>query len=286
MSFAPTRRDVLRWASAAAAAPALEACGPKVPAPLPVVYPKFFTDAERGALGALVDAVLPPDDTPGASQLGVVEFVDRLLTSLEPDAAAYFAGGPFSGRGPYPMADGSPSTLHPANDFVNGLPLDRVQRKALQLFLYGSDGTPGGGPNDVLLGKTVGLRDQLRALIAKALAANPQLAGADGAGRAAAFKGLTSDERDLLIDLTCEGAFSAPEYGGNVNRQGWALGGYEGDLLPFGFTQFDATTGTLTERADRPVSKADPGAEAHPLDAVARTTIADVVSLAGGQEFK
>ncbi|MBX7100829.1 MAG: gluconate 2-dehydrogenase subunit 3 family protein [Myxococcaceae bacterium] len=286
MPSTPSRREVLAWVSGAAAASALPACAPSSAPVPPVVFPRFLTDAERGALGALVDAVLPPDDLPGASALGVVEFIDRLLTALEPDGAPLFAGGPYSGRAPYPAPDGSPSRVFPANDFLQGLGLDRVQAKAWRLYLYGSDGTPGGGPNDALLGKTVGLRDRLRGLLGAALQKAPALATADDAGRAAAFKALSQEDRQLLIELTCDGAFSAPEYGGNLRGAGWALAGYEGDTLPLGFTQYDAVKGALTERAEFPMSKPESGADPRPLDSETRAVIAQLAMLAGGQEFK
>src|SRR4051812_35808488 len=118
----PSRREVLEWAAATAAVAALPGCGPK-PTPPPPAGPTYLTGGERSALSALVDAVLPADDTPGASQLGVVDFIDRLLTAFEVEAPyAIFAGGPYSGRAPFPSAQGTLSTRFPPNQFKTFVP--------------------------------------------------------------------------------------------------------------------------------------------------------------------
>lgn len=75
---------------------------------------------------------------------------------------------------------------------------------------------------------------------------------------------------DLLVQLTSEGAFAAPEYGGNVNGAGWRLCSYEGDAQPFGFSSFDEVAGVYRERVASPVSIANPGADPDPLDDAVR----------------
>src|SRR5207245_2032191 len=80
----PSRRQVLKWVGAGAAAAAWPSgCGNKVAR----WAPSFFTDQERRALGALADAVLPPDDQPGGSALGAVAFIEKLATVYEAPTA-------------------------------------------------------------------------------------------------------------------------------------------------------------------------------------------------------
>src|SRR5205085_6189845 len=75
------RRELLKWLGAAAAAGALPAgCSSGVS---PEPPGSFFTLAERQALSALADAVLPPDDTPGGAALGAVAYIEGLVLCLE-----------------------------------------------------------------------------------------------------------------------------------------------------------------------------------------------------------
>src|SRR5207249_2424274 len=195
-----TRREFLQSVGAATAVLALPLGCSSSPAP------SFFSDGERRALGALADVVLPPDDTAGGAALGTVEYVERLLTAFERDPPLVFAGGPFSGRTPY--AEGAA----PPNGFTRFLPLDRVSERAWRLYLYGSAGVPGGGPNDTVLGPVVGLRDEVRDGLATAMRAAPAgLETLDLEARKVVFQGLPPDFRATLVELVAQAAFSAPE---------------------------------------------------------------------------
>src|SRR5205085_1998033 len=58
---------------------------------------------------------------------------------------------------------------------------------------------------------------------------------------------------------TAEGMFSVPEYGGNRNRVGWQLIGFDGDSQPLGYTLgFDEAAQSYIERPDKPNSGPDP----------------------------
>ena len=48
---------------------------------------KNITDSEAVALSAVVDQIIPPDDVPGASQAGVVYFIDTVLGGIMSDQA-------------------------------------------------------------------------------------------------------------------------------------------------------------------------------------------------------
>jgi hypothetical protein len=297
------RRQFLKWAGAVGAAAALPAgCSSVPPAmnpdmmggdggpdggPLPV--PTFLTTDERQILSALADVVLPPDDKPGGAELGAVDYVERLLTALEVETPAIFAGGPYSGRQPFADQNGMPSTMFPDNEFANFLALDRVSEAAWRLYLYGSDGVDGGGPNDAVTGKVVGLRDFLRGALKTAgdsiTAAGGQVASIDAMSAAAAFDALDDETKQTLIQLVTQGAFAAPEYGGNKDRKGWELCHYEGDSQPLGYSQYDETTGMYRERADAPLSTANPGEDPEPPDAQTLALLRAVTAVQGGQEF-
>jgi hypothetical protein len=103
------------------------------------------------------------------------------------------------------------------------------------------------------------------------------------ADKAAAFAALPAVFRQVILELTIQACWGAPEYGGNPETQGWKLVHFEGDVEPFGYTQWDAAAQKMIERADAPVSTANPGADPDPLDDASRTLITTVVQLLGGR---
>jgi hypothetical protein len=173
-----------------------------------------------------------------------------------------YAGGPFSGR--QPNADGSV----PANDFVNFIELDRVSEAAWR----------------AILDPATGIEAQLRAGLASALA-NAASGGSDVHALgpddfARLFDAQTSEFQALMIDLVCEAAWAAPEYGGNPAGAGWKLIHFEGDSQPLGYSQFDGTR--HVERPDAPLSTANPS-DPEPLTDDVRQTLALVVTFLGGR---
>ena len=66
---------------------------------------------------------------------------------------------------------------------------------------------------------------------------------------------------------------------------GWKTIHYEGDVQPFGFTQFDSIAGTYRERAGSPTSGPNPGADPDPLDDDTRDLIRTAIAFLGGSEF-
>jgi hypothetical protein len=157
-------------------------------------------------------------------------------------ARPYFAGGPFSGRQPFV----DPETLaasrrFPRDAFLDFAPLNRVQRIALKARLDGTSETPELSGNPLASGTRVNLRAQYRARLAEIDFVSQQRFGL------------------AFVDLTMEGLFSAPEYGGNRGGIGWRLIGYGGDSQPLGYTLgFDEESGTYVERTDAPNSRPNP----------------------------
>lgn len=271
-----SRREMIAWLGAAAAV----ACSSS---PSPPPQGGFFTDAERRALGALANAVLPPDGGAGGEALGAVPFIERLLTALDGlgpgEAPRLMAGGPFSGRQPFP--DGTV----PPNDFATWLEVDRVTLASWRLALYGSAGV-GGGPNDAIVGVVIGLREVVENGLADAMKGSPApLETLDQAGIVDAFRNLDRDFRDALIDLVCQAAFGAPEYGGNPGLAGWKLTHFEGDSQPLGFSIYDEAAGKYRERPEAPMTGPNPGPDPDPLDDDVRSFLTTVVQAAGGKVF-
>jgi hypothetical protein len=63
----------------------------------------------------------------------------------------------------------------------------------------------------------------------------------------------------LLTYNTVEGLLCAPEYGGNRNRLGWQLVGFDGDSQPLGYEIYDESVpGKYRERPDKPNSGPNP----------------------------
>ncbi len=235
--ISPTRRELLGWLPAAMVALRCAKAEPVKPPAL-----RFLTSAEAETLAAVADAVLPPD----GSTLGAVGYVDALLSAFDA---------------------GSPKLLVGA--LTETVPLDRQTERAWRLRLYGSDGVEGGGPNDAIVGKQVGLRQQVRDALA--------------AAASAPLDRLTPEQRELLADLVTQAAFAAPVYGGNPNGAGWALVGSAGAVMPRGFTQWDEAQGKNVERPDAPVSTPEPGTDPHPLDDFTRALLNEVANATGGE---
>lgn len=246
--------------------------------------PRFFTDEERSALAVLADYVLPPDDVPGGSALGAVEYIETLLTAFEYDPPRIFADGPFSNRNPIPLPDGTPSNVFPENGFARFLPLSREQEIAWRLQIYGSGGVSGGGPNEAIIGPIVGWRDVFRKGLAQAamLAGGP-VVDLDDLAIGTLWGQLDANFVWLLMNCVVEAAFGPPEYGGNRSLAGWQMIHFAGDTLPFGFAPFDQTTGTYRERPDVPISTPNPGPDLDPIDQDTDVDLRLIVAVLGGR---
>jgi hypothetical protein len=278
------RRFFLQSIAASALLSSLPACGDASPAPAA----PFFTDADRRALGALADHVFPPDTSPGASALGVVVYIEAVLTAFDGGGgdSTLWRSGPFSGRQPFPETTGAPSMDRPDDAFAQYLPLDRVAEAGLRLWLLGSAGLPSGGPNDAVLGPVTGLRDLIRDELRVAMGdAKAPLETLDPADVGAVYDVMPQAFKQAFVELVCEGLFSAPEYGGNKDGGGWAIANFEGDILPLGYSFYDEAKGMYVERAEMPVSSANPGADPAPLGMDTLATLDSLVAFAQGKKF-
>lgn len=176
----------------------------------------FFSDADYEVVRAICARLIPTDQDPGASEAGVVDYIDTLLGAFSFDPPRIWAGGPFSGR-----RGGEAS-------FSRFVPLSPLDELAWRTRIEGSRGLPEREFNGPVVGFQERYREGLAAL------------GAD-------FPGLTEEEQDarlrgheefaqLVYEHACEGMYGAPEYGGNRDLVGWQYIGFEGDVQPAGFT--------------------------------------------------
>ncbi len=184
---------------------------------MPAAPPGFFTADEHAVIAAACDRLLPPaDGHPGGRALGCADYIDGLLDAFAVDPPRIWAGGPFSGR-----AGGDAS-------FTTFLPLTRVEELAWRTRIEGSQGRPEREFN----GPVRGWQDEYRAGLAALGADYATVDGAEQDARLAAIP----DFRALVYQHACEGAYGAPEYGGNRDLAGWRAIGFPGDVQPRGYT--------------------------------------------------
>ncbi len=193
-----SRREFLQGAGAAAAALAIPGCDrPAAPAEARASY-AFFTPEEGAFVEAAVARLIPADDLgPGALEAGVPTYMDRQLAGAWGAGAGLYRSGPWRAGSP---GQGYQLPFTPAELF----------RKALR-----------------------SIREELGERAPDGFGA---LAAAD---QDAYLQALEQGGRDLggvpsdlffesLLELTLEGFFADPVYGGNRNMVGWKLVGFPG----------------------------------------------------------
>jgi hypothetical protein len=182
----------------------------------------FFTDEEYAVVQAACERLVPPvAGHPGATALGVADYIDGLLGAFTVDPPRIWAGGPFSGR-----FGGEAS-------FGQFLRLSRLEEMAWRTRVEGSQGITEREFNGPVPGWQQEYRDGIAALGANfaTLAAEEQDARLDA----------VPEFKQLLYAHACEGAYGAPEYGGNRDLAGWRSIGFPGDVQPRGYTDEEVT---------------------------------------------
>ena len=247
---------------------------------------RFFTARERRTLEALAESILPEDADPGATRLRVARYVERLLTAFDYRAPRLYAGGPFSGRQPFiDYERGEPSRRRPKNDFKRFVPPTRLQALYWRWQVHGTAGLSAAdqalvAPLDAQLGGPLpGLREVYRDGLARLDALSRTQEGGAFLDLDAAARGRVRDtaratfpaspRRDrnfigLVTQHTIEGAFAAPEYGGNRRGLGWKMLAREGDSQPLGYALYSRPDDAYRERPDQPLSTPDPDEIAAP----------------------
>jgi hypothetical protein len=183
---------------------------------------RFLTEREHAIVAAAADRLIPPlDDHPGGAALGVADYVDGLLGAFTFTPPRIFAGGPFSGR---QGGDASFDQFHE---------LSRTEQLAWRTRIEGSQGVPEREFNGPIRGWQAVYREGIAALGRDFC----DVGGDEQDRRLAAQREL----RLLLYQHACEGAYGAPEYGGNRDLMGWRAIGFAGDSQPRGYTDAEVS---------------------------------------------
>jgi gluconate 2-dehydrogenase gamma chain len=157
-----------------------------------------LTATEHAFIVAAVDTLIPADElSPSGSECGVAAFIDRQL------AGAYGMGARLYRQGPFPKAKpelGYQLSLNPREFFRAGI----ESANAWTRKTYGKEFDR--------------LSEKDREAALKAMEENK-----------APFEGFSSRMFfDALLQMTMEGFFADPMYGGNRDMAGWKMVGYPG----------------------------------------------------------
>jgi gluconate 2-dehydrogenase gamma chain len=193
---------VVGTAALAAGQPA--PAGAQTPAPLAATPPAdaepllTLTATEHAFIVAAVDTLIPADElSPSGSECGVAVFIDRQL------AGAYGMGARLYRQGPFPKAKpelGYQLSLNPREFFRAGI----AAANAWTRKIYGKDFDR--------------LSEKDREAALKTMEENK-----------APFEGFSSQMFfNALLQITMEGFFADPIYGGNRDMAAWKMIGYPG----------------------------------------------------------
>ena len=178
---------------------------------------RFLSEQEHAVVAAAVDRLIPPlDGHPGGAALGVADYIDELLGAFTFTPPRIFAGGPFSGR------HGGDAS------FATFLELSRNEELAWRTRIEGSRGLSEREFN----GPVRGWQEVYRTGIA---GLGGDFCDLSGEAQDQRLRG-DPELRTLLYQHACEGAYGAPEYGGNRDLMGWHTIGFAGDSQPRGYT--------------------------------------------------
>lgn len=183
--------------------------------------PTWLTDDEYRTLTAMCEQLIPTDETPGATEAGVVDYIDGMLGAFSFDPPRIWAGGPSSGR------------FGGVAGFGQFLPLGPLDELAWRTRIEGSLGLPEREFN----GPVVGFQQRYRAGLAALGADFGDCAPEEQVRRMRAERDFTM----LAYEHACEGMYGAPEYGGNRNLVGWSNIGYAGDVQPRGWSDAEVS---------------------------------------------
>ena len=213
----------------------------------------FLTELEQVVLAAAAERLIPAEaGHPGATALGVADYIDGLLGAFGVDPPRIWAGGPFSGR---VRRRGAFRPVPPTLDRSKRWPGEPASR-GRRAFPSASERADPGVANAVP-----------RAASPRSVRTSP------GSTRTSRITVSTADAefRQLLYEHVVEGAYAAPEYGGNRDLAGWAAIGFPGDVQPRGYIDADVAGPRMTVEWDAVIVGTGP----------AGATAADVLTARG-----
>jgi hypothetical protein len=179
--------------------------------------PPYLDPDQYAVLAAACERLIPAvDGHPGAGALGVADYIDGLLGAFLVDPPRIYAGGPFSGR------------FGGDARFADFTPLGRLEELAWRTRIEGSRGIAEREFNGPVPGWQAVYRDGLAAL-------GPDFPTVERAEQKRRLEAVP-EFKDLVYEHACEGAYGAPEYGGNRDGQGWLAIEFPGDVQPRGYT--------------------------------------------------
>jgi gluconate 2-dehydrogenase gamma chain len=177
---------------------------------------RVLSPAEAATAGAMADRVFPPDDDgPGATEVGVVAYLDEQLAGEWGAGARLYRHAPF----------------HEAADSGHGYQLPLTPRALYKHVLPRIDAhVRARYASHALPELTADAQD---AMLRELEAGSVDLALAQGPS------GFTSaDFFALFLANVKEGLFADPMYGGNRDVAGWRWIGYPGDPMAYGDSYF------------------------------------------------
>jgi hypothetical protein len=181
----------------------------------------YFDDTSyavvQAALARLIPTGADPVTMPGATEAGLVDYIDRTLGAFTFDPPRIWAGGALSGR-----HGGEPG-------FDHWVPLSPLDELAWRMRIEGSKGRPEREFNGPVRGWQEIYADGIAAIGGAAFL---DLDGAEQDARLQAAEEFT----DRLYQHAVEGMYGDPVYGGNRDFVGWQSIAVVGDVHPRGYT--------------------------------------------------
>lgn len=175
----------------------------------------FFTAHEWATIEALSARIIPTDEDPGAREARVVVFIDRYLSGIN----YIFAAADGSG---FLQIDG-----HYANAWRSRITdMQRTYREGLQQL----DALCASQFGDCFAALVEDEQDRALEILSGGPKPGPVTLGTTEP--ASTFTQFTTDDGLSFFDALClhvkQGFYADPVYGGNKDRQGWRVIGFEG----------------------------------------------------------
>jgi gluconate 2-dehydrogenase gamma chain len=192
----------------------------------------YFTPFQAAIVTSACARIIPTDENgPGATEAGVVYFIDRQLSSDYGLSGRRYEHGPYATGTP---TQGDQSGLHMRDRYRLGVL--GMEAYARQIYQQGFATLPGAQQDTVLSDMEKGIPQNFDGSSIQASTTDPGASGTEGAiqrptaggpgvGATAFF--------NLLRSHTIAGFFADPVHGGNRDMVGWKLIGFPGAQMSY-----------------------------------------------------